>query len=422
MEDFDYDIDLQGRSLTVFGLEPRTVPLPEDVLPAGVSQIEHIAVRPSEGYAVVRLPGSVDATIELRLGRTAPDALVGRRVVYLDQNHWSTLSAWRIGSDRVTAENAAAAERLVDLAQAGQVVLPVSAGHLVETTPLFDEPRVARAGTLLEVSRGWQMRNPVHVRSDELRLGIVGHDSPRATDVFAPGADELFSLPRSRVNLSDLPEPFAELGSELVPALAIAEALVDRNAIPDEGGEAMAASWAAKFQRLAEHLRSECASPRRIREVGHGMFLADLADELLAISRDLGLSPDALLSRLPEKGEPVRSMPYLSRARGTLTLRMSNPNQKWEPNDLIDIQFLTCAAGYADVVVGERQTIDYLRRVEDVPEGGLLPKRWRRPWTCLKRCWTPTATQRLAKWVARLDCRSGPIDRDQRKQRHVRRA
>jgi hypothetical protein len=74
---------------------------------------------------------------------------------------------------------------------------------------------------LLAASRGWQMRDPLHVRSEELRLRITGHDPPRATDVFAPGADELFSSPPSRVNFSDMPPPFAALGSELVPALAI---------------------------------------------------------------------------------------------------------------------------------------------------------------------------------------------------------
>jgi hypothetical protein len=54
----------------------------------------------------------------------------------------------------------------------------------------------------------------------------------------------------------------------------------------------MAASWAAKFERLAEHLKSEGSNPRRIREVGHAMFLADLAAELVVIAGDLGLGPE----------------------------------------------------------------------------------------------------------------------------------
>jgi hypothetical protein len=53
---------------------------------------------------------------------------------------------------------------------------------------------------------------------------------------------------------------------------------------------------------------------------------------------------------------------------------MRNTTQKWEPNHLIDIQFLACASGYADIVIGERQTIDYLQKVDDAPTGAALAK------------------------------------------------
>jgi hypothetical protein len=40
----------------------------------------------------------------------------------------------------------------------------------------------------------------------------------------------------------------------------------------------------------------------------------------------------------------------------------------------MDIMFLCCAAGYADVVVGERQTIGYLRQARIVPDGAALAR------------------------------------------------
>jgi hypothetical protein len=46
---------------------------------------------------------------------------------------------------------------------------------------------------------------------------------------------------------------------------------------------------------------------------------------------------------------------------------MCNAGQRWEANDLVDIMFLCCAAGYADVVVGERRTIGYLRQARHPP-------------------------------------------------------
>ena len=60
----------------------------------------------------------------------------------------------------------------------------------------------------------------------------------------------------------------------------------------------------------------------------------------------------------------------LARFRELLHLRVANADDKWEANDLNDILYLCGAAGYADVVVGERKTCNYLLRMTDqVPSG-----------------------------------------------------
>jgi hypothetical protein len=76
---------------------------------------------------------------------------------------------------------------------------------------------------------------------------------------------------------------------------------------------------------------------------------------------------------LLDESDRVGSMPYLGRARGILARRMQNTTQSWKGNHLIDIHFLSCAAGYADLVIGERQTIDYLQRDNEVPRW-LIPR------------------------------------------------
>ena len=49
---------------------------------------------------VLTLAGGVEATVELGVKtRDIADALAGRRIVYLDQNGWSAMAAWR-GSAR----------------------------------------------------------------------------------------------------------------------------------------------------------------------------------------------------------------------------------------------------------------------------------------------------------------------------------
>jgi hypothetical protein len=56
-------------------------------------------------------------------------------------------------------------------------------------------------------------------------------------------------------------------------------------------------------------------------------------------------------------------MPFLAQMRQLLFARLRNKTQKWEAtNDLMDILFLTWAAGYADIVVAKRATITYLRQ------------------------------------------------------------
>jgi len=72
--------------------------------------------------------------------------------------------------------------------------------------------------------------------------------------------------------------------------------------------------------------------------------------------------PKRVIEYLAGDDDPIARMPFLAQMRQMLFARLRNHTQRWEANDLIDILFLCCAAGYADVVVGERQAIGYLRQ------------------------------------------------------------
>src|SRR3954454_24703242 len=108
-------------------------------------------------------------TLELPLGAVEIElGWTGKRdqppptqpVVYLDQNHWSALSAltWR-PSVPVEEGERAAATRIVELARERAILLPFSSAHAVETGPLYGQQRLQHASMVLELSRGWQMRN-----------------------------------------------------------------------------------------------------------------------------------------------------------------------------------------------------------------------------------------------------------------------
>ena len=53
-------------------------------------------------------------------------------------------------------------------------------------------------------------------------------------------------------------------------------------------------------------------------------------------------------------------MPYIGRVEELVYHRLRNAAAGWERNDLNDVHFLCCAAGYADVVVCEKETADHL--------------------------------------------------------------
>jgi hypothetical protein len=80
--------------------------------------------------------------------------LASRLIVYLDQNHWSTIANTITGARPVSSKDVAAVRLLGVLAEEGRIVLPLSAGHTARAVGFdlaehrFDDP--ALAGVRLE--------------------------------------------------------------------------------------------------------------------------------------------------------------------------------------------------------------------------------------------------------------------------------
>jgi hypothetical protein len=112
-------------------------------------------------------------------------------------------------------------------------------------------------------------------------------------------------------------------------------------------------------------MRDHKTSAEHARLNTRARLIADLGDESAMAAQRAGLSPEQyslwLEHELPDQ---LPEMPYLGRLQEVLYHRLRNADDKWERNDLIDMNFLCCAAGYAEIVVGEKQTIAYLRRAD----------------------------------------------------------
>lgn len=139
------------------------------------------------------LPGDQVVTVEIGSVGAADLPPPGVPVVYLDKLHWITLARHEWAPDKLTDEHqCAAASRLIKLARHKRIILPLSAAHITETVPNDGRRRRHLAGTMLELSRGWVMRNPVRVRHEEILAALDGHE-PRATGVFTLQPWDLFT-------------------------------------------------------------------------------------------------------------------------------------------------------------------------------------------------------------------------------------
>ncbi len=310
--------------------------------------------------------------VEVGVAGAADGPPTGRPVVYLDQLHWVSLAKQRHVPEKLNEATASAATTLIQLAEAQRIVLPLSAGHLTEMAHLEGRWREHLGLTLMALSRGWQMRNPVAVRKAEFLRTLRG-ESPRTLAVFTLQPEVLFAASKPSEPAIDLPPPFDDLLPRLTWASALYAAVLDDEAVEVREGHEAAERWAAGFPSLAHYMREHKTSAEHARISTRARLMADLGDETALAAQRAGLSPEQyslwLGNELPDR---LREMPYVGRLHEVLYHRLRNADDKWERNDLIDMNFLSCAAGYADIVVGEKQTSEYLRRAESMSAPGAI--------------------------------------------------
>jgi len=84
---------------------------------------------------------------------TTADAIQGRAVVYLDQNHWRTLADCVKDESQIRRKGEIGpARRLIDLQRDGKIILPVSSGNLLETSQLHGDRRYEVGRTMADLA------------------------------------------------------------------------------------------------------------------------------------------------------------------------------------------------------------------------------------------------------------------------------
>lgn len=328
-------------------------------------ETDHCLVDLETRTVTVQFSGMSPVTAELGgHGQTDLELLRSRPVVYLDQNHWITLAERLHRPDSIPQSLRSPADKLIDFARSEQVVLPLSSGHFVESAVTDGEYRRALAKAMLGLSRGWQMMNPLRVRRQELldllQAAFPGRRAPEPNSVITLEPAVLWFEDKAYEGASDFPPAINDLLRRVVSTLANFSVLSDTTA--EDRIESQYA-WVRTHENLAAHIATlPKRSPKREMTVKAWM-LHDLRKDLASCAVALSLTPSDLLEWLESEFDDVLlQRPYVGLVLETTRQRLRDTRSHWEPNDLVDMHYLSCAAGYTDIVVGERKFTSYLNR------------------------------------------------------------
>ncbi|MFJ3538983.1 hypothetical protein ACIPQA_26355 [Streptomyces sp. NPDC090109] len=256
------------------GKEAR-LPLPGPLFEP-TSLLSRVSCPPTfEGLVVETLKGD---SIVLELPRPdRADQLAGRLVVYLDQNKWRLVSDAMRGQRSGTADDRVAAFQLAQWSAERKIILPASSGHYYETTKWSNAEGRYRLGlSILQAGRGWQLRDPLQVWRDELRLMFRAQIGQ--SEVMAPVVtlepNSLHSAARGFVPAS-APADFPPMAAFQQEALVSAVSLID-TMLDSEGGErGPELGWTEANQKFSDWLDTQSGDAQQKRKAIDAWLLSE---------------------------------------------------------------------------------------------------------------------------------------------------
>ncbi|MFE2958404.1 hypothetical protein [Nocardia tengchongensis] len=289
-----------------------------------------------------------------------------RPSVYLDQNQWSALYKAKQVIGGLPPKEQRAAEWLIEQAESKRVILPLSAGHMSETCQWSNGgERYALAVQMLRLSAGWQLRDPLAVRQDELTASMLDTIETGDQLVCRPAVTlEPFATHAGRQQPGrPCPDDLVGVGFELDALISIAscfDTMLDAESIsqnPDSG-------WVARNQKFTDWLGAQENCGRElIRKRTFAFFLADTHKEVAIAAHDADVPTEQVSSWVSSRMETeVSKMPSLGLFREILHDKLVDRQTRWNSNDLTDMLYLTCGMAYCDYTVGEKSLISRARQ------------------------------------------------------------
>jgi hypothetical protein len=126
-----------------------------------------------------------------------------------------------------------------------------------------------------------------------------------------------------------------------------------------EGGSDV--GWAQANQRFSDWLDSEPRDSQQKRKSIDAFLLTDLSKQIAEEAHAAGTPIEQVRHWIPKRAmDDIRQLSAMGLFREMLHDRHLNKGTVWKSNDLTDMVYLSCAAGYADFVVCERHMASVL--------------------------------------------------------------
>ena len=320
------------------------------------SRVQSVSWLPAMDSLVARTVVGDDIAFELASFGDG-DQLDGRLIVYLDQNQWSLLARAQHDPGRVhSAADVAAAKKLLSWVRDRRVVLPLSSGHQMETTEWGNAQWRYELGlTTLQLSRGWQMQHPLEVRHTEIAEALRSRYNAAAPPLRQPviTLDTNASMNAEHVEAShDLPASYGHMLAQITAASVLIDVMLDSERIEPGKTE----RWVYVQQGFSNWI-DECTALKsgQKRKIVDEFLFRDIGPDFTRAASVTGITPDAFTEWLSKyMSRDINAMPSLGIYRAMLQDRHINVGTVWRSNDLTDMTYLACAAGYAHTVIAER--------------------------------------------------------------------
>lgn len=218
---------------------------------------------------------------------------------------------------------------------------------------------------MLDAYGGWHMLNPLVVRRYEF-VGAFSGLTLTAKDVFTTAANSPFFDYAPAIGLA-VTRPVQPWMADQFWRAAWASSLLEETLSKEDLDvtNAVIERWAAAPATLAQSLRDHPAE-RDMRMVTAMYMMDDLKVEIAQACMLAGISNEELSAHLqPEKAVGFfTSLPFNGGVLEVTQARLRNASDRWVNNDLNDLFYLACAAGYADYVVAEKKTGRFLQNAD----------------------------------------------------------